>query len=134
MTLQKDPLIHAHKAQDRAEINIIRYMKRVKTDFFASKLVQFSKQISKVNILAPVRDNPSKILLRGSFGVMGFALQITWTVKFYEPTSTPEKLCVTLAGERVEPTKFFIHPQRLLCMLMLAFVLSCGTFEYNMVM
>ena len=34
ITLQNDhskryPLIHAHKAQDRAEINIIRYMKRV---------------------------------------------------------------------------------------------------------
>ena len=38
MTLQNDlskrfPLIYAHKAQDRAEIKIIRYMKRVKTDF-----------------------------------------------------------------------------------------------------
>ena len=64
ITPQKD-LIHAHKAQDRAEINIIRYMKRVKTDFFASKLVQFSKQISKVNILAPVRDNPLKLSTKG---------------------------------------------------------------------
>ena len=40
MTLQNDPskrspLIHAHKAQDRAEIKIIRYMKRVKTVFLS---------------------------------------------------------------------------------------------------
>ena len=50
MTLQNDPskrspLIRAHKAQDRAEIKIIRYMKRVKTEFLSSKLVGFSKQI-----------------------------------------------------------------------------------------
>ena len=50
MTLQYDPsirspLIHAHKVQDRAEIKIIRYMKRVKTEFLSSKLVRFSKQI-----------------------------------------------------------------------------------------
>ena len=69
ITLQNDPsrrplLIDAHKAQDRAEINIIRYMKRVKTEFFSSKLVRFFQQISNVNISAPpVRDNPS---LRGS--------------------------------------------------------------------
>ena len=42
ITLQNDPLkislqIHAHKAQDRAEIKIIRYMKRVKTEFLSSK-------------------------------------------------------------------------------------------------
>ena len=54
MTLQNDPskkspLIHAHKVQDRAEINIIRYMKRVKTEFLSSKLVEFSKQISNAN-------------------------------------------------------------------------------------
>ena len=34
MTLQK-----AHKGQDRAEINIIRYMRRVKTEFISSKIV-----------------------------------------------------------------------------------------------
>ena len=67
MTLQNDPskrapLIHAHKAQDRAEI---RYMKRVKTEFLSSKLVRFSKQISNANISAPRRDNPSKFSLRG---------------------------------------------------------------------
>ena len=45
-------MIHAHKAQDRADINIIRYMKRVKTEYFSSKLVRFSKQISNANILA----------------------------------------------------------------------------------
>ena len=44
MTLQNDPskrspLIHAHKAQDRAEIKILRYMKQVKTEFLFSKLV-----------------------------------------------------------------------------------------------
>ena len=33
------PLIHAYKAQVRAEIKIIRYMKRVKTKFLSSKLV-----------------------------------------------------------------------------------------------
>ena len=48
-----------------AEINIIRYMKRVKTEFLSSKLVRFSKQISNANISAPVRDNPSKFSLRG---------------------------------------------------------------------
>ena len=63
MTLKNDPskrspLIPAHKAEDRAETNIIRYMKRVKTEFFSSKCVWFSKQISNVNILAPIRDNP----------------------------------------------------------------------------
>ena len=61
MTLQNDPskrstLIHAHKAQDRAEIKIIRYMKRVKTEFLSSKLVRLSKQISNANISAPRRD------------------------------------------------------------------------------
>ena len=40
ITIQNDPsrrppLLHAHKAQDRAEINIIRYMKRVKSEFFS---------------------------------------------------------------------------------------------------
>ena len=47
-----------------AEINIIRYMKRVKTEFLSSKLVRYSKQISNANISAPVRDNPSKFSLR----------------------------------------------------------------------
>ena len=47
MAFQNDPsklspLIHAHKAQDRAEIKIIRYMRRVKTEFLSSKLVRFS--------------------------------------------------------------------------------------------
>ena len=58
-------LIHAHKMQDLAEINIVSNMKRVKTKKNSSKLVQFSKQISNVNILAPVWDNPSKFSLRG---------------------------------------------------------------------
>ena len=35
LSLKKTPLIHAHKAQDRAEISIIRYMKQVKTEFFS---------------------------------------------------------------------------------------------------
>ena len=67
MSPQKDPQYQPHKAQDRADINIIRYLKRVKTECFSSKLVRFSKQISNANILAPVRDNPSKFWLRGSF-------------------------------------------------------------------
>ena len=58
-------LIHAHKAQDRAEMNIIRYMKRGKTEFLSSKLVQFFKQMSNANILAPIRDKPSNFSLRG---------------------------------------------------------------------
>ena len=48
-----------------SENNIIRYMKRVKTEFLSSKLVRYSKQISNANISAPVRDNPSKFSLRG---------------------------------------------------------------------
>ena len=40
---KRSPLIHAHKAKDRAEIKIIRYMKQVKTEFLSSKLVQFSE-------------------------------------------------------------------------------------------
>ena len=32
---KKTPLIHANKAQDRAEINIIIYMKQVKTEFLS---------------------------------------------------------------------------------------------------
>ena len=65
ITLQNDPsrrapLIHAYKAQGRVDINIIRYMKRDKTEYFSSKLVRFSKQISNANISAPVRDNSSK--------------------------------------------------------------------------
>ena len=52
ITLKKT-LIHAHKAQDRAEIKTIRYMKQVKTELLSSKLVQFSKQISNANISAP---------------------------------------------------------------------------------
>ena len=64
MTLQNDlskrsPLIHAHKAQDRAEVKIIRYMKRVKIEFLPSKLVRFSKKNSNANISAPRKDNPS---------------------------------------------------------------------------
>ena len=58
------PLIHTHKAQVHAEINIIRYMKRVKAEFFSSNWVQFSKKKSNANISAPVRDNPSKFSLR----------------------------------------------------------------------
>ena len=59
MTLQFDPskrspLIHAHKAQGRAEIKIIRYMKQVKTEKFSNE-----------NILAHRRDNPSKFSLGG---------------------------------------------------------------------
>ena len=70
ITLQNDPsrrppLIHVHKAQDCAEINIIRYLKRVKTELFSSKSVRFSKQISYSHISAPIRDNPSKIVLGG---------------------------------------------------------------------
>ena len=42
-----------------AEINIIRYMKLVKTELLSSKLVQFSKQNSNGNIWASVKDNPS---------------------------------------------------------------------------
>ena len=48
-----------------AEIDIIRYMKWVKTELLSSKFVQFSKQISNANILALVRDNPSTFSLRG---------------------------------------------------------------------
>ena len=59
------PLYHAHKAQGRAEIKIIRYMKRVKTEFLSSKSVRFSKQISNAHISAPVRDIPSNLSLRG---------------------------------------------------------------------
>ena len=74
MTLKKDqnilqndsskrpPWIHAHKAQDRAEINTIRYMKRVKIEYFSSKLVPFSKQTSNTNMSAPVRDTLSFVL------------------------------------------------------------------------
>ena len=58
ITPQKYPLIHAHKAQDHTDINIIRYMKYL-------KLVRFSKQISNVNISASVRDDPSKFSLGG---------------------------------------------------------------------
>ena len=36
---KRSPLIHVHKAQDSAEINIIRYVKRVKTEFFSSNSV-----------------------------------------------------------------------------------------------
>ena len=36
------PLIHAQKYQDLAKINTIRYMKRVKTEFFPSKLANWS--------------------------------------------------------------------------------------------
>ena len=40
-------------------------MKRVKTEFLSSKLVRSSEQISNANILALVRDKPSKFSLRG---------------------------------------------------------------------
>ena len=43
----------------------IRYIKQIKTELFSSKLVRVSKQITYVNILAPVRDNPSKCSLLG---------------------------------------------------------------------
>ena len=46
-------LIHAYQTQDRAEINIIRYMKEIKTKLFSSKHVRFSKKNSHANILAP---------------------------------------------------------------------------------
>ena len=50
MTLKNTPIINAHKAKDHVEINIIRYMKQVKTEFISSKLVRISKQISNANI------------------------------------------------------------------------------------
>ena len=43
----------------RGKITIVRYMKHMKTEPLSSKLVRFSKQISNVNILALVGDNPS---------------------------------------------------------------------------
>ena len=58
MTPKNDHQKWPPKDQDHAKINIIRYMKWVKTEFFSSKLVWFSKQISNANISAPVRDNP----------------------------------------------------------------------------
>ena len=63
ITLQNDPskrppLIHAHKAQGRAEIKIIRFLKRLKTEFWSSKLVRFSNKISNANISTPRIDNP----------------------------------------------------------------------------
>ena len=39
-------------------------MKQVKTEFCSSKLVRFSKQISNLNISAPVKDIQSKFPLR----------------------------------------------------------------------
>ena len=54
-----------HTKLKTAEINVIRYMKHVKTEFFFTILVLFSKKISNANILAPVRDNLSIFLLRG---------------------------------------------------------------------
>ena len=67
-------------------------MKRVKTEFLSSKLVRFFQQILNVNILALVRDNPSKFSLRGrpesqlglglnfgpNFGDLGLFLRLKW--------------------------------------------------------
>ena len=61
MTLQKDTPWFMHtKLKTMLKIKIIRYKKRVETEFLSSKLVRFSKQISNANIPAPRRDNSSK--------------------------------------------------------------------------
>ena len=54
---------HVHKIKYLAEINIIRYIKRVYTEIFSSKLVRFSIQIS--NISVQVSENSSTYSLRG---------------------------------------------------------------------
>ena len=58
-----------------------KYMKWVKTEFLSSKLVRFSKQISNVNILALLNDNPSKFLLRGrpEYQLLTFLFPKNWT-------------------------------------------------------
>ena len=66
MTLLIDPLIHAHKVQELAEINIIRIMKGVKLFFFFFfKIDTILNFFTNANILIPGRDNALKCSLGG---------------------------------------------------------------------